>query len=78
MGAPFTSEQPRRLCRNIHSVHFGMATPFGRNLHVDIIRLSLTEKVFYMYQETLEYLIVSKADDFEQTLRSAPALEDCT
>ena len=31
-----------------------------------------------MYQETLEYLIVSKADDFEQTLRSAPALEDCT
>ena len=31
-----------------------------------------------MYQETLEYLIVSKADDFEQTLRSAPTLEDCT
>ena len=33
MGAPFTSERPRRLCWNGHSAHFGMATPFGRNLH---------------------------------------------
>ena len=32
MGAPFTSERPRRLCWNWYAAHFGMATPFGRNL----------------------------------------------
>ena len=30
---PFTSERLRRLWWNWHSAHFGMATPFGRNLH---------------------------------------------
>ena len=32
---PFTSERLRRLWWNWHSAHFGMATPFGRNLQYE-------------------------------------------
>ena len=39
MDTPFTSERPRCLCRNGHSAHFGMATPFGRNLQNFLISL---------------------------------------
>ena len=56
MGAPFTSERPRRLCWNGHSAHFGMATPFGRNLHYFGLGVPVDKiRAFEAYEDAAAY-----------------------
>ena len=69
MGAPFTSERPRRLCWNGHSAHFGMATPFGRNLqqkmgaiiNVNGNQITITPSELKKYEGNLPALDVRSA-----------------
>ena len=71
---PFVPEYPRRSLRNDHAAHFGILTPFGRNLQ-DIedlhfsLRFNLEEKCWDLVSSNLQDADPPKHDRVLQLIR---------